>query len=118
MNSLYEKILSLCNKAGIRPGTMCNDIGLSRGMMTDLKMGRKQALSTDSLSKIALYFSVSMDYLLGTEKTPATETGSGRPEDEFVGFYGEIKDDLTPEDLDDIKKLMEIRAELNRNKGK
>ena len=74
MNNLYEKILSLCNKAGIRPGKMCNDIGLSRGMMTDLKMGRKQTLSTDTLSKIALYFDVTVDELLGNEKEPVTDS--------------------------------------------
>lgn len=56
MYNLYELILSLCTQVGIRPGKMCNDLGLSRGMMTDLKMGRKQTLSADTLSKIAAYF--------------------------------------------------------------
>lgn len=68
MHNLYDILFSLCEEKGIKPGKMCNDIGLSRGMMTDLKMGRKQTLSVETLSKIADYFGVTVDYLLGSEE--------------------------------------------------
>jgi transcriptional regulator with XRE-family HTH domain len=52
---------------------MCKKSGASRASLTDLKMGRKQSLSADTLSKISTFFGVSIDYLLGNdpEKTPA-----------------------------------------------
>lgn len=123
MYNLYETISHLCEGKGIKPGRMCNELGISRGAITDLKAGRKQSLSADTLSKIAAYFGVSVDYLLGNEeqKKPVAPKGSELDElvkDELVGFYGDAKKELTPGDIEDIKTLMKIRAELNRQKGK
>ena len=63
--TLYEQIQELCKKKGINVTIMCRECGASRGALGDLKAGRKQYLSTDTLKKIAEYFSVSIDYLLG-----------------------------------------------------
>ncbi|MCI1966314.1 MAG: helix-turn-helix transcriptional regulator [Oscillospiraceae bacterium] len=67
MYSLYETIETLCKVKGINISTMCKESGASRGSLTDLKMGRKQQLSTETLSKISAHFGVSVDYLLGQE---------------------------------------------------
>ena len=64
MYNLYDRIIDLCDNMGIKPGKMCNDLSFSRGMMTDLKMGRKQSLSTDTLSKISDYFGVTVNFLI------------------------------------------------------
>lgn len=65
MGNMYERILALCEERGIKPGRVCADTGLSRGMMSDLKMGRTKELSGKNTKKIADYFGVSTDYLLG-----------------------------------------------------
>lgn len=65
MSDMYEKILMLCEENGIKPGRLCADTGLSRGLMTDLKMGRTQTLSAKNVKKVADYFNVTTDYLLG-----------------------------------------------------
>ena len=72
MGTLYENILALCQERGIKGGKMCTDIGMSKGILTDLKMGRQTSISMANAQKIASYFGVSVDYLLGeeTEKTP------------------------------------------------
>lgn len=70
MNKLYERISSLCEQRKIRPGRMCGDIGVSRGNITDLKMGRIESLSAETLSKISAYFGVTVDYLLGKTDFP------------------------------------------------
>lgn len=62
MSIMYEKILKLCEQRNIKPGRICSDTGLSRGMMTDLKMGRTKSLSAKSTKVIADYFGVSVDY--------------------------------------------------------
>lgn len=123
MSKLYEIILGLCSKKGVSITELCRQSGASRGSLTDLKMGRKNSLSAATLSKIAAYFGVSVDYLLGNEeqKKPAAPKDSELDElvkDELVGFYGDVKKELTPGDIEDIKTLMKIRAELNRQKGK
>ena len=76
MGNLYETIHALCVRDGVTDSRMCTDIGISRGIMSDLKTGRKSGLSSKTLNKIADYFGVSMSYLLGTEKA-ATHSGSG-----------------------------------------
>ena len=48
---------------------MCTDIGMSKGILTDLKMGRQSGISTANAQKIASYFGVSVGYLLGEEET-------------------------------------------------
>ena len=67
MSNLYKKIMSLCEEKGIKGGKMCTDIGISKGIVTDLKMGRQSGISTTNAQKIASYFGVSVGYLLGEE---------------------------------------------------
>lgn len=67
MSNLYETISLLCDQRGIKPGRLCAELGLSRGLMTDLKMGRKKGLNAETAQKIAAYFDVTVGYLLGSE---------------------------------------------------
>ena len=64
MSDLYNRIEILCKEKKISITTMCKESGASRASLSDLKVGRKQSLSADTLSKIAHYFSVSVDFLL------------------------------------------------------
>lgn len=68
MGSLYENIVSLCESKGIKGGKMCTDTGISKGLLTDLKMGRRTGVSAVTAQKIATYFGVSVGYLLGEEE--------------------------------------------------
>lgn len=68
MGNLYDNIISLCKEKGIKGGKMCTDIGISKGTLTDLKMGRQTSLSAVKAQKIADYFGVSVGYLLGAEE--------------------------------------------------
>lgn len=67
MNPLYTTISTLCTQHGITGGKLCDELGLSRGLLTDLKMGRKKSLYAETAWKIANYFGVSVGYLLGLE---------------------------------------------------
>ena len=65
MSIFYERIAQLCRERGISGGRMCGDLGISRSMLTDLKMGRKKTVGADTAAKIASYLGVSVDYLTG-----------------------------------------------------
>lgn len=65
MSELYNRIENLCSQKNITVTAMCRESGASRASLSDLKVGRKQSLSADTLSKIAAFFGVSIDYLLG-----------------------------------------------------
>ena len=68
MGTLYENIIALCSERGIKGGKLCTDIGMSKGILTDLKMGRQTGISAANAQKIASYFGVSVGYLLGEEE--------------------------------------------------
>lgn len=97
MSSLYKRIMSLCEEKGIRGGKMCTDIGISKGILTDLKMGRQSGISTTNAQKIATYFGVSVGYLLGEEEQKNTTT--------------EIDSGITKVKADMIKKVMQMSDE-------
>lgn len=65
MASLYENIMRLCQRAGITGGKLCSELGFSRSTLSDLKAGRVASLSSAKLQKIAEYFNVPVDFLLG-----------------------------------------------------
>lgn len=68
MNTLYSRISELCVLRGISPCRLCSQLGISRGIITDLKTGRKKDLLATTAWKIANYFGVSVGYLLGMEE--------------------------------------------------
>ena len=86
--TLYERITELCKKRGVKGGKMCTELGISKGLLTDLKMGRRSGVSAATAQKIAAYFGVTVGYLLGeedkNEKTPAAISD----EDIKVALFG------------------------------
>ena len=112
MGTLYENIIALCDKRGIKGGKLCTDIGMSKGILTDLKMGRQTGISAANAQKIASYFGVSVGYLLG-EETEKAPTGSGERDilDEIdIAFYGEYKE-LTEDDKETVRDMVRVMRE-------
>ena len=70
MSELYNRIEGLCVQNKVTITAMCRESGASRASLSDLKVGRKQSLSADTLDKIANYFSTTVDYLLGRTDDP------------------------------------------------
>ena len=107
METLYAQIEKLCNKNGIRPGKMCADLGLSRSLITDLKMGRKKSISTETAQKIATYFGISVSALLNSEIPSPKAAGDTILEEVDVAFYGQYKE-LTAEDKETVRDMVHL----------
>lgn len=71
MSTLYENIRSLCNGQGIKPGKMCVDIGISKGIISRLKVEPNKTINAETAKKIADYFGVSVERVLTGEKENA-----------------------------------------------
>lgn len=102
MSEMYNRIEELCKKRGVNVTSMCRDAGVPRGNLTDLKMGRQASLSSRNLGKIADYFGVPMEFLLGKEQK---ETPALQEEDELklkVAAYWGGGEDLPREELDEL----------------
>ena len=107
MDSLYDNILTLCNRDQIRPGRLCDDLGISRGLITDLKMGRKKSVSAETAQKIAAYFGVSVGYLLGQEEDAPSADVLDQVD---VAFYGDFKE-LNEEEKETIRDMVRLMRE-------
>ncbi len=85
MNTL-EKLVNLIDTTHKGDYTLDREIGLTRGSITNWRLGKAKP-SADALTKIADYFHVSVDYLLGRTDNP--------------NFNSELKlpDNLTPEEV-------------------
>ena len=116
MANLYESILKLCERDGIRPGRLCDELGISRGLMTDLKMGRKKGVNAETAQKIASFFGVSVGCLLGIEENnAAVDTDKVNLDQIDVAFYGEFKE-LSEEDKETVRDMVRIMRERRAGK--
>lgn len=89
MDDLYARIENMCKSAGTNITTMCRESGVPRSALSDYKAGRIKSLSTDKLSKIANYFGVSIDYLLGN--TEQKEKPLVNEDEELTEYLDELK---------------------------
>lgn len=118
MSTLYDRLVLLCTQKGIKGGKMCTDLGISKSLMTDLKMGRKKGVTAETAQKIASYFGVSVGYLLGeeAEKIPAD---SGRRKDVLdevdIAFYGDFKE-LDEEQKETVRDMVRVMRERRAKK--
>lgn len=103
MDNLYARIQNLCQENDIRPGRLCDELNLSRSLMTDLKMGRKKTVNAETAQKIAGFFGVSVGYLLGQ--------GEGNILEEVdVAFYGDFKE-LNDEEKETVRDMVRLMRE-------
>lgn len=64
---VYDLIEELCLKNNITVTKLCKDCKIPRSTLSDYKKGRIKSLSMGTLCKIADYFSVSVDYICGSD---------------------------------------------------
>lgn len=113
MSILYERLFALCQERGITAYRMCKDTGVQPSVMTDLKMGRRQTVKAETAAKIAAYFGVSVDYLLGNEeKEKPTAVKAVSDEELKLALFGDAT--VSDEDFEDVKRF----AEFIKNKKK
>ena len=116
----FDVFRELCDKKGVSPSRAALECGLSKSTVSQWKT-RGSSPKFEQLSKIAAYFGVSVDYLLGNEEKPAATEDSELDEllkDELIAFYGEVKESLDQNDIEDLKTFMRMKAEIKKNREK
>ena len=110
----YDRFKQLCEQKGVSCNKAALEIGLSNATPTKWKKTGATPVG-ETLDKIAAYFGVSTDYLLGKENKKApTETGERDILDEVdIAFYGDYKelDEDERETVRDMVRLMRQRKE-------
>lgn len=113
MDVLYDKIATLCSEKRISITTMCKDANISRSAISDLRMGRSKTLSSATLSKIAVYFGVTVDYLLGNEQKEEPRSDQIDLFDVELGFLGDYKE-LTEENKATVRDMVRLMRERQK----
>ena len=101
---LYNRIEELCAKQGVSAYRLCKDIGIRGSVLSDLRAGRKQGLSSKTLTLIAEYFGVSIDYLLGKEEAATPKDDRSAKEAQAMELFSR----LSPEEQEIV--LAQLRG--------
>lgn len=97
----YSRIEELCNKKCVTVTDMCRDADIPRSALSDYKAGRKKTISLKNVSKIAGYFDISIDELMGsTERSIQSEPQFADSVLKAAFFDGEKE--LTTEQINDL----------------
>lgn len=124
MDTIYENIKSLCSEHGIKPGKMCVDLGISKGIITKLKLEQQKSINASTAQKIADYFGVSVDRVLGVEKK---EKPAAQKDDELDAYLERLRtrpecrmlfklaDNATKEDVEKAVAIIEALRKVDKD---
>ena len=92
-----ENFIKLCNKKGVAPSKACRDVGLAPATFSCWNEDSVPRQAT--LLKIADYFGVTVDYLLGKEQkeNPADEADLDSVKVALFGGSEEVTDEMWDE---------------------
>lgn len=129
----YDVFKRLCDEKGVSCNRAATEMGLSNATATKWKKTGATP-SGDTLSKIAVYFDVSIDDLLGNEEKPAPESRNGlsikeqkdiaKKVDAFMASLENEKDLMfdgdpaSDEALEDLRRAITVGYEMARIKNR
>lgn len=117
----YDRFNDLCQKKGVKPGTACTEMGLSRSLAAKWKKTGTEKPSTDALQKMSVYFGMSIEEIMTgkTNKAPTPEGERPVSDDEIkfalFGGDGEITDAMF-EEVKRFAQMVKLREEAEKKK--
>lgn len=114
MFEAFERIKELAMKRGVNLQKVSEDLGFSTNYLYSLK--NKKTPSADHIAKIAEYFNVSTDYILGRTDNPNFPTESVTTADGRVVDLSNLRErvvlfdgkPLSDEDVDKIAQIIKL----------
>lgn len=103
-----DRILALMSDNKVTAAKLTREAGITNGLITQWKK-RLQNPSTDNLEKLASYFDVSTDYLLGKTDTKKELTKNGK-----LSFPEEKFKQLSPEHQQIIQDMVQAAWERSQ----
>lgn len=102
----YNNFEKLCTKIEKNPSTVAEELGFTKSMASHWKRGMVPRVS--SRKKIADYFGISVEELMGTKKEPA---GQGELDDESMVELTELMRKASPEKRKALIELLKSDKE-------
>jgi len=99
---LYNRIKELCSQKGISISKLESDLGFGNASIR--KWEKTSSPSVDKIVKIASYFDVSVDYLLG--RTDIVGSVTEIIGDEDIISFQRAREKMTPKDRERMMKML------------
>lgn len=116
MYAIFEKLLQ---EKGITPYKVAKATGIATATLSDWKNG-KSTPKADKMQKIADYFGVTLDYLLGNEQkeTPTAKSDEVTFDDFTYALHNQSKElnDANKEKLLDMARMLKLAQDAQKNK--
>lgn len=112
---MYEIFLDLLYNHGVRPADVARATGIHPSVFTDWKKG-KSVPKHDKMQKIADYFGVTVDYLMGNESAPAAVADLSEDEAELLRLFRSFNADGQKRALCALRELSEIPRYTDKSK--
>lgn len=103
---LYQRIKQLCSRKGITIAKLESDLGFGNSSIK--KWEKSSSPSIDKIVKVATYFDVSIDYLMG--RTDIESSMSEIIGDEDIISFQRARQKMTPKDRE---KMMQMSCSPN-----
>lgn len=110
----YDIFVQLCMQKGVKPGRVAEDCGINRSNVS-LWKSKGYTPRGDALNRIAAYFGVSVDYLLGGADGTLTDTDTP-PKDEELKFALFGGGDVTDAQFEEVKRFAQFVRERDKDK--
>lgn len=104
---LYHRIKELCLQKGITISKLESDLGFGNSSVK--KWGMVSSPSVDKIVKVASYFDVSVDYLLG--RTDIVGSVSKIIGDEDIISFQRARQKMTPKDRERMMQMLKLGFE-------
>jgi transcriptional regulator with XRE-family HTH domain len=110
----FDVYASLCASKGKKPSVVAAELGINKSNVSNWK-NNGYTPRGEVLQRIADYFGVSTDYLLGKENAPA-ESGKRAISDDDIKFalWGDCED-ISDADLADVKRYAAFVRERKKD---
>lgn len=110
----FDRYSALCKGKGKSPTGVAIELNVSRATVNYWKNGNvpKQEI----LIKIANYFDVSVDYLLGKEAESLKQKEAANDDDLLFALFGGDAEYISDEAFEDVKRFAQIVAEKEKLK--
>ncbi|MDU3876556.1 MAG: helix-turn-helix transcriptional regulator [Klebsiella aerogenes] len=105
--TLFERISYLAKKQGLSVFDLAEKLNLSRNSIYSWK---KSSPKAETLEKVAEYFDVTTDYLLGRTENPNSDS---LEEDEITTFFRVNTEDLTESEKDQLREELKEYLEFD-----
>lgn len=120
MGKVSEIIDARLLELGIKGSKMCDDLGISRSTLTELRKGRATTLKAERAVRIAEYLGISVERLLGNEEkeNPVAKSDEVTFDDFTYALHNQSKElnDANKAKLLDMARMLKLAQDAQKNK--